>query len=76
MCLLFVCFSGSPGVGEPEPGQEPSDVETTEDTTPPSSSGLATYAKLFIFLVVLFFIYLIYINMESSGNLVPKIKGN
>ncbi|XP_048738759.2 emerin homolog 1-like [Ostrea edulis] len=59
--------SGGPDLRDTEPG----DTSTTET---PQSTGM--YAKIFIFIIVLFFVYLIYINMESSGNLVPKIKGN
>lgn len=39
--------------------------------------GVVMYVKVFIFLIVLFFVYLVYINMELSfGNRVLKIKGD
>lgn len=42
-----------------------------------SLGGVVMYVKVFIFLIVLFFVYLVYINMELSfGNRVLKIKGD
>lgn len=57
---------------------EPSQTSMTDsEPSSKSSGGVAMYVKVFILLIVLFFVYLVYINMEpSSGNRVPKIKGN
>lgn len=57
---------------------EPSQTSMTDpEPSAKSSGGVAMYVKVFILLIVLFFVYLVYINMEpSSGNRVPKIKGD
>lgn len=57
---------------------EPSQTSMTDsEPSSKSSGGVAMYVKVFILLIVLFFVYLVYINMEpSSGNRVPKIKGD
>ncbi|XP_062616564.1 emerin homolog 1-like [Saccostrea cucullata] len=65
--------SGAPDFGD----EEPDEKSTGESgSAPQPAGGVATYAKILIFIIVLFFVYLVYINMEpSSGNRVPKIKG-
>lgn len=67
-------FSAASDLTDNEPSQT---SMTDSEPSSKSSGGVAMYVKVFILLIVLFFVYLVYINMEpSSGNRVPKIKGD
>nr|XP_022302564.1 emerin homolog 1-like [Crassostrea virginica]XP_022302565.1 emerin homolog 1-like [Crassostrea virginica] len=60
----------------PDADESQSSVTDSEPAAK-SSGGMSLVVKVIILLVLLFFVYLVYINMEpSSGNRVPKIKGD
>ena len=72
--LWLIYYSGAYDL--PDADESQSSVTDSEPAAK-SSGGMSLVVKVIILLVLLFFVYLVYINMEpSSGNRVPKIKGD